>query len=480
MEPPLSITHPEQLLDLLAVHDFHLDLLEDVLGHAMPCPQEVTSPGAVAPDKAASTLEHWLNLLDLAITPPMIRDALKGSTTRESAEALLRHFVRKHSALEPDRDKTDFIITFLYRSIVPAERQVQYEFNVDEPSVFEEDIYHILNTDPVPLPEELRQLVREFPFIQQEVEDYGRFDQLMDSGVIQRARDIKQRFGESFYHPRVLATIATYNVYFRSRFDQLFWEAAEQIKRFAIVVQQQGASILSRVEGDVTVLHLIEVEKREGEIMENDYSRAQEQFRNISRLKKAVDSRTGTLPGRARSEPRSQAVHHRSTPPPDHDLPAGVTGAIEVSKLKTMEDTIRNFVMAADPRSANLVPLQAGNLPLSNPEVEAFRASHGSEKSFRAEYAGAVRQALAIIARIQAEQREFILKQRSAYLWRPHADAIAFLINTSQRLQEQCGTLLGMAEQRGLTEKVTALKSTLQKLRSQIQAAARALQDTGS
>lgn len=217
----------------------------------------------------------------------MVRDALRESTTQETAEALLRHFVRKSSRSDPDRDKTDFIVTFLYRSLVPQERQIPAEMNVDEPSEFEEEIYTIIaSEESAALPEEHRQLVREFPFIRQEVDDYGHFDQLMDSGVIQRAREIKQRFGDSFYHPRVLATIAAYNVYFGSRFDQLFKQTAQQIKKFASSVQQQGGSIMSRVDGDVTVQNLAAVEEQQTEIMQAEYGRAQEQFRNISRLKR--------------------------------------------------------------------------------------------------------------------------------------------------------------------------------------------------
>src|SRR3954465_1037834 len=87
------------------------------------------------------------------------------------------------------------------------------------------------------------------------------FDTLMDSGIMQRVRDIKQRFGTSFYHPRVLATIAEYNMFMGERFDELFREAARSIKQFATSVQQAGASIMARVEGDVTVKQLADVQE---------------------------------------------------------------------------------------------------------------------------------------------------------------------------------------------------------------------------
>ena len=85
----------EQLLDMAAVHAFYIGLLEDVLGHPVPVPHEVKAGAEGAVETSVHSLQRWLNLLDLAITPLMVRDALKESTTQETAEALLRHFVRK-------------------------------------------------------------------------------------------------------------------------------------------------------------------------------------------------------------------------------------------------------------------------------------------------------------------------------------------------------------------------------------------------
>ena len=479
----------EQLLDMAAVHDFYTGLLEEVLGHPVPAPHGEAASTESAVERSIHGLERWLNLLDLAITAPMVRDALKESTTQETAEALLRHFVRKSSRSDPDRDKTDFIVTFLYRSLVPQDKQIPMELNVEEPSEFEEELYIILGVDETAqLREEHRQLVREFPFIRQEVDDYAHFDQLMDSGVIQRVREIKQRFSDSFYHPRVLSTIAAYNVYFGSRFDRLFKQTAQQIKQFAGNVQQQGGSTMGRVDGDVTVQHLAAVEEHQTEIMETEYGRAQEQFRKISKLKKAVDARTGThsyaalaaaaaahapLPG----VPTGRTAH---APGVGEAVPAGVNPAIEQGKLRNMENSIRNFILAADPRSANVVPLHHGNMTLSHAEVDAFRADYAAEKSFRADYASALRQTVAIQARIQLELQEFNSKQNSAYLWKSHADALAFLINAAQKLQEQCGGIVAVAEQRGLADKATVLTSSLQKMHQQVQLTAKALQGDGN
>lgn len=66
--------------------------------------------------------------------------------------------------------------------------------------------------------------------------------------------------------------------------------------------------------------------------------------------------------------------------------------------------------------------------------------------------------------------RQYHGKQTSAYLWKPHADSLAFLITTAWNLQEQCSAVMRVAEQRGL----------LQKMRVSMQIAAKALQGNGN
>jgi hypothetical protein len=477
----------QQLLDFSAVHAFYIDILEEILGHPVPVPNEA-NPGGDKVARSTESLRHWLALLDLAIAPPSIRDGLKDSISNDTAEALLRYFCAKLSATSQDRDKTDFVVTFLYKTIVPPEQQVPMEMNVDEPSAFEEELHTILgDQEVVALAEEHRQLVREFPFIRQEVEDLRTFDELMDSGVIQRVREIKQRFGNSFYHPRVLSTIAEYNVFFGRRFDELFKETAKHIKQFAAAVQQQGGSIMSRVDGDVTVKNLTDV--KEEEVLTAEYGSAQEHFRKISKFKKAVDSRT-------KGRPPAPAEYHVAAPvpgsaaavaavpvfssAPEPELrPASANSAVEQGKLRTMEDSIRNFILAADAKAANIVPLKNGNLALSNAEVDAFRSDYGAEKSFRADFAAVLRGAASMQTRFMEESREFQSKQGSAYLWKPHADALTWLLTTAQSLLVKSADVLKVAEQRGLQEKVATLKASQQKLEAMIQKTAVLLQGSG-
>lgn len=493
-----------ELLDLTAVHGFYRALLEGYLGHAVPVPMErQPNEGASPVDHSTAVLKRWLRVLDMAISAPMVRDALPELSGHETCEALLRYYVLKASTLDADRDKTDFVATWLYRTPLPGSKRSgkfvrgaahdAYYFFAQQALEFETELMAMFGDAPQPaLPKEHSQLLREFEFIYSEIDDLRTFDQLMDSGVMTRVREVKRSFGKSFYHPDVLSLLAAYNVYFGSRFDELFREATQQLKGFAERVLQEGGSIMSRVDGDVIVKHLTEVE--EHTMLRTEYQGAQEQFRKVSKMKKAVDSRKSrTTPGAPPPPPMIAP-----TPPPEAKTAPVVPGArrvptadplaeslaagrglgttLEDTKIRGMMDVIRNFVRAADPAAAGIVPLRQGNVTLSATEVEAFRADYYEEKSFRGEYASMVMELTAIHARLAAELAEFHAKQHSAYLWKPHADAITFLLSAATRCVSEADRLFQTTEHRGLTEKARGLNNSIQKLRQFAQQAARALQ----
>ncbi len=469
-----------ELRDLVAVHDFALKIIEHALGHAVPVPEKVSEAlNTEAKNDAeprAEFLRRWLALLDLAITPPMVRDALHAEASPEHAEAVLRYFVRKQSPVDIDRDKADFVATYLYRQYFPLK-------NGDVPDMaaqFEERLKHALSGFEIaPLGDGQRRTVAEFEFIRQEVEDFRHFDGLMDSGIVQRVRDIKQALAQAFYHPHTLATIASYNVFFGNRFDQLFRDAAGHIKTFAAKAQQEGASVLSRVDGDVTVKHLADVGDDTG-ALHLEYGRAQEHFRKVSHLKKVVDKKksghgnsaaaavatsSGSGSGTSLMEPRPGAAM----------APMGQIDQLQEGKIRMMTDRLREAVRKLDPNAPAIVPMPHGNIVLSPAEAEACRGDYLNEKSVRADWANALVSIVALQTCIAVELREYFAKKTSAHLWRPHADSLRYLLASANREMERGQVLVTTAHQRGLTEKVNQMKATLDKFRNNVQQAASAV-----
>ena len=466
-----------ELRDLVAVHDFALTIIENALGHAVPVPEKVSQAlGADASHNDLGNriefLKRWLALLDLAITPPMVRDALHAQSSPETADAVLRYFVRKRSPIDTDRDKADFVATFLYRQYFPAK-------NGDVPDMahaFEEKLVAALTGLTIePLGDGQKRTLSEFEFIRQEVEDFRHFDALIDSGIVQRVRDMKHALAQSFYHPHAIATVASYNVFFGSRFDELFRAAAGHIRTFAAKAQQEGASVLSKVDGEVTVKHLADVGEDTG-ALQLEYGKAQEHFRKVSHLKKVVDkkksgvaaSSTGTIAavtGAPLIEPRPGAAL----------APSIQVDAIQEGKIRMMSERLREAIKKVDPNAPAILPMPQGNVVLSPAEAEACRADYLQEKSFRADWANALLAIVAVQTSIAYELREYFAKKTSAHLWRPHADSLRYLLASANREMERGQVLVSTAQQRGLTEKVSAMKASLDKFRNNVQQAASAL-----
>lgn len=493
-----------ELLDLIAVHGFYISVLQKTLGHEIPLPKEAENPDKSRAAHSIDILSRWLPVLDLAIAPVVVRDALKESLPRETSEALLRYFIEKASHVEGDRDKTDCIATALYRNSPSAQKILpdtadRYHFISQMADELEKQITSTLGDSGIPeIKDEHSQLLKEFEFLHQEVDDFRTFDQLMDSRIVQRVRDIKQSFSDSFYNPRVLANVAVYNTTFGKRFDDLFRAATMQIKNFAAAVQGEGASIMSRVDGDITVKHLADVE--ENKIMNQEYGKAQENFRRISKFKKVVDkndkSRGVRRPAGVPIQTPSvnipplaaiaSGIHGFNAPAnssgprkeESQSLPVGAANSLEEGKIRSQLDAIRAFVRVAD-KSCFVVPLVKGVINITAPEADALRAEFGEEKSFRADYANSVCYMLAVMARLVVEQEEFRSKQQSAYLWKPHADAITYILQVSASVIESANQILGVAEGRGLAEKAAGLKATTAKFRSALQQATGALRTAG-
>jgi len=514
-----------ELQDLTAVQNFYAGLLEKSLGHAVPSPIELKSPDT-ASEKIYPTLEHfrnWLDVLDLAMTPPLVRDSLKLTSGSDTAHALIRYYVSKGSPRSGDRDKTDCVITCLFRNPPQAsgapptwqrpEVDSSYYFISQAALGFQGELYRAMEgMEYSALPQEHAQLLREFEYLYQELGDYRHFDQIMDSGMVQRVRELKQSLGKSFYHPDALAQLAVWNDVFGRKFDELFHDAAKQIKTFAENVQKEGGSILSRLEGDITVKQLTEVET--DEILSEDYQQAQDEFRKVSKFKKVVDSKK---PGRTAGPPSSYSppppppVPRPTIPAPAGVIPAApsnnnvpapprahvgtphevkaevlavppsqaVQNAVQEGKIHSAKESIKEHVRGVDPKFAAIVTIKNTKITLSPAEVEAFRAEYQGEKSFRADYASVMMHIVAYLSRMIVEVDEYNQKATSAYLWKPHADALAYLLSTLERLSMEAEAVMAVARARGLQDKASALQSSLTKLRDYGKTVSQTLQAAG-
>lgn len=532
------------------VYSFYQKLLQDSVQEPVPLPNDLhrMSLGELDrhfPDPLAR-IRGWLKLLDLAVTPSMLRHSLTPDVDPEIAETLLRYYARKKAASEVDRDKADFVATFLYRNPRVPGQWDKHGYTLDGVvpiPPFEIALIEILADAEAPeMPEEYVPILREFDALREELDSYTTLESLTDAGVVQKGRDLKQAFGTCFYHPGVLAAIGPYNAAIGKKLETLFRATTQQLKSFAEEVHKEGGDVTSPVEGKVTVQHLAMIE--EGEILKADYAAGQEKFRRVSKVKKAVDQRKSgkaahgkkhpehteeVTPPQARKDKHQAAVEpsegfeeqsevkRTPIPPrflgnpapqmPKFDVPPsaaaatpapsprglptrGFVGAaaaaepaklydaqLEEGKLRSVDDSIRVFVKAAEAKSRQVVPMRSFNLTLSALEADACGAEYWDEKSFRGEYARAMSRIVALIARMSTELEELRQKQNSAHLWKPHASSMRFLLDASNAAFDQSTSVIAVAGQRGLNEKINAMKESLQKLRTRMDNAEQLLKE---
>jgi hypothetical protein len=467
-----------ELAILATVEGFYEKLLEPFVGGEAPVPVGLEDVASQADDRVQETLSlmhRWLHLLELAVTPAMLRRALTADTDPEIAEAMLRYYARNKDSSDQHRDKTDLVVTFLYRHPrVPGQwERTGYGLDGALPlSPFEIALIEILaDTETSSLSEEEHaQLLRPLDQYKQEAENFDDLNTLLQSQIIRRVREFKRSLGATFYHPGVLATIARYNAAFGKIFYQLFLHATSQIKKLADEVKELGGSILGSLDGvDVTVEQVDELE--ETELLLADYATAFERFQRISKLRKTLEQRPPTrrLPHSA-SPPASGTSKARGLRPVV-DLAAmrsRVTPqqiSTEEVKLRRVEESIRVFVRVADPKFRQVVPMRFFNLILTPAEADAYGADYLEEKSVRAEVARVQLRMVAVLARMTTELGELRRAERSPSLWQLHADALVTLLEIERALTGDAGRFIPQEFPPGSEVNREALKTSLERLK---------------
>ena len=491
-----------ELAILATVQGFYQKLMRDALGGDVPIPSGLDEDALRHSERELPTtlsrMYRWLHLLDMAITPAMVRQALTPDTDSEVAEALLRYFVRRREPNDVNRDKTDLIATFLYRHPrVPGQwEQTGYGLDGALPlSPFEIALIEILADSDVPsLPEEHVQLLRRFDPLRDEIARFRDFNMLIDSGIIGRVRELKQWLDASFYHPGVLATVSAYNANFGKKFDELFAKALGEIKTFGQALEEMGGTILTTVDGvEVTVDHVAAIEEKQ--LLEADYGSTFEKFRRVSKLKKELDRRPpirrsllspvaqpSRSAGSAAAPKAAKAVAAKAPAAAAVFQPPAVTAqqiSAEEGKLRRVEESIRVFVRVADPKYRQVVPMRFFNLTLTGAEADAYSASYLEEKSLRADVARTLIRMVSISGRISTELEELKRSQKMSSLWKLHADSVVVLLDMASTSAEDAGGTAKTAEQNGAGPAARSIHESAQKLRNQADVAVKTLANVG-
>jgi hypothetical protein len=139
--------------------------------------------------------------------------------------------------------------------------------------------------------------------------------------------------------------------------------------------------------------------------------------------------------------------------------------AAEETKLLKVEESVRIFVRVADPKFRQVVPMRFFNLTLTPAEADAYCADYLEEKSLRAGVGRVLLRLVAVTARLITELEELKRANNSPSIWKLHADSLVTLIEIGSNAAENSERVSNLAAQRGQSQQVEEIQTSLNKLR---------------
>lgn len=412
--------------EFLLLHGLLAGIVQDHIGRplALPAAIEAALRDGGAEEPMGADHQSWLALLDLCITPQLLRTGIQGrQPEEESLLALLGYLAAKPVRNDADRDRLELLMTHIFKK---RQAHLAAEFGA-----IQQRVEAALGGAAVELSEPAENLLAELASVLEKIGTVQTFQQLTSSGLMSRGREIKRNFKDEFFHPRVLTSIAHYNLKFGEKFDQLFGEAASQEREFA------------------------------GRLAKREYRPAAEEPRKPAAPVEALPKAAG-----APAETRAAAAKAPPAPPPAETplqqmRALGIDPTREASKLRLLIGNISAFVRAAGDKGVSKIPLPHTSIPVKEWEVRALGAEFvDSDRSFRAEFNRRLCQSVGFIASLSEELTLYNERRKTEYLWKPHYDALVWVLFEGR---EHLGALKRFAEEtrtRGLQAKADQLSGT--------------------
>jgi hypothetical protein len=416
---------------------------------------EDTTPGADSDAASGGVAEQtvppvalaWLALLDLAVNPHLLRRHMKQRGAREDViRAFLRFYVGRPKHSQSDRDKVDWLATYLFQA-----REERTKVPTGWPKTEVKELVQGFANPPLSV--EAASLLTDLSSLLEEVRYFEKFVQFTDSRIIQRGRNLKDRFGPDFFHSDVLVAIINYNLVFGKKFYSLLQETVEEAREFASEIESGALDPRDLVHTDYrsttdAFLHL------------GEFDRKRESRKRVKAATASTKSTSDLLRDSADQSGRWQRLKE-----------LGINPYVEAIALKQRREEI-TIRLKANP---GVTALQGnlGTFQLSEWEAAAFRTSFPeTEKSFRAEFANGITHAISILSLADDALESYNQKKDTEFLWKKYYDTLLFLLHEGRGHIERMADLAAETEKKGLSDKAKQLKQSAEKLENHLVAVA--------
>lgn len=442
------------------LHSILMTIVENELTVPVPVPEiahvllaEQQRDAERVPDRGLS----WLALLNLAISPHLFRTYFKSHVVQENTiRVLLRFLVAKKPHSQSDRDKVDWLLTYLFKA---------REEKTGEPLGWpKSEVQEILQDFDFPrLSGAADELLVELLSLLEDVKYVNNFSQIAESRIIQKGRDLKSRFGEEFFHPDVLTPVVNYNLISGKKVHALLEQTIQHVQEFTH----------SQPEPEITNTR---------ELLHSDYRANAEGFHHLAELtKKQASARTNPAVTDASSRAGDDATSLEYEDQASLILQwqdfldhlrmqkLGINEVQEMINLKNRDHEISGLLKATP--SIHSLPGAWEPLSLQVWEANAFRVDYAeSEESFRSEYAGGIRRAIVILSRIEEELPLYIQKKGSSseHEVKKLHDKLCYLLQEGSEHWKYLIRLSAISERKGASLRARQIGRTAEKLEANL------------
>jgi hypothetical protein len=415
--------------DYLVLHGTLIGILEDYLQGPLPIapPEELRAPSQGITDAH----RRWLTMLDLCATPEALRLAIqKRAPLEETLIALLGFFLTQ--GRQVDHDRFDWLITYVFkRRLATGVLQGFGNIGAQILEMFPDLSQSQLSATTK---EQIAQLVGAL----EEINSFTTLGQLTRSGLVSKGRELKEGFGEERYHPAVLAAVVNYNLVLGRAFRELFDEVAARNKELAAKLAtadyranvqplRKLAAAAEPADAVVPATLVLPVDDKFKVVAPHELTSSE--FAAASSVGSSVEG----APARIKDT---------------------MQGAVEKRRLLAALATLAGHFEVPENKANGTIEAAGVPVVFEDWEARALVTNYAeTEKSFRAEFARALKDAGVLLYRVVEETELLRRKATFEHLRKQHEDSLAWLRNESQ---EQVRRMRQFAEdvgKRGLPEK---------------------------
>lgn len=262
------------------------------------------------------------------------------------------------------RDKLDFLFTRVGEDFVEEREEYSPKDSLELRKQFQ-GLVAVRPPEPKPQ-EEIVRLIRGLRTVREQIQNAATFEELTQSNLLTRARELKESLGDQFLHPDVLLAVVECNVTTKNRFEKLYRDEEERILEDARRLLENEDAI-ARGFGESNPDLLAEMQRFKEAKQEFDDSRARQDVKHkvISRLKASMNNILAQLDRGLEPSSDVEAI--------SDDFLLEVQHADAVHRVMgddpLLSECLNRIVAALDPFERDAAPERVG----ADPAVAALR-----------------------------------------------------------------------------------------------------------